>query len=101
MAVCENCGFKNATRIQIQYWKDENGEYQRQERCNGCAMIPDKYFRDALGNRVIGPSDNHAWHSVATGKVHTSTRQYADHLRRNGLVQKDGQNAKGSFRRKD
>jgi hypothetical protein len=101
MATCEGCMTDKAARVQVRYYKDGNGEFVKQERCNVCASLPDTHFRDALGNRVIGRSDSASWFSHATGEVHTSTRQFADFLRRNGLVQKDGRNAKGSFRRKD
>ena len=92
MAHCDNCNSDVATRIQIKYWfNKETSIHEKTERCNQCASIPDTTPRDAMGNKVVGFPDGY---SYATDAVHTSKREFAEHLKRNGLSQKDG-NLKG------
>lgn len=96
---CENCNSDDATKVTIKYHTIEYNIFLKKVSCNKCAgsSIAPSYPRDAMGNRVIGPKDNGSFYSYATDKVHTSTRHFADHLKKEGLIQKDGPNGRKKY----
>ncbi len=95
--VCNFCGSKSAIKVVVKYRhiKDPIGKEKilvKEEHCNLCMSMPNSPFhlKDALGNRVFGRKNDSAFYSYATGKYHKNNVDFADHLRNNGLVQKDG-----------
>lgn len=106
---CDNCGSNDCMKVTIKYEPIEHHDDPKQnisqkiEYCNLCAItgIGPAYARDALGNKVAWSEDQSGKFNYATGKAHTSQRDYAEHLKKEGLVQKgnDGQLSDRSFGR--
>ena len=93
---CDTCGTEDATRVVIKYHPlndpidRKSLNLERTEYCNRCENtgIGPSYNRDALGNRVQWSEAQAGKFNFATGKAHSSQKDYADHLKREGLVQK-------------
>ena len=96
--LCNFCRSDSAIKVVVKYHEIKDpydGEKKiliKQEHCNVCVTMPTSPFhlKDALGNRVIGRKNDSAFYSYATGKHHKNNVDFADHLRNNELVQKDG-----------
>lgn len=58
-------------------------------QCGACATVKRDYPRDAFGQRVALPTSWEPKFSYATGTPITSSRQYAEVLKRMNLVQKE------------
>ena len=88
MAYCNTCKAKDAIRVQIKYYfNKQSGMHEKMECCDRCSSIEDQAPRDALGHKVVGYKHGY---SYATDSVHTSKREFAEHLKEHDLIQKDG-----------
>jgi len=86
---CAACGSMDWRTWRCWYETEvKDGPRLRRESCDRCAGVKPSFNRDAAGNRVAFSNDLIGKRSYATGEVITSQRQYADTLKRQGLIQK-------------
>lgn len=88
---CINCGSStsNSWVRQTVSLPDYKSPVLATVQCGDCATVKRDYPRDAEGQRVKLPSDFSPHFSYATGENITSSRQYAESLKRQNLVQKE------------
>lgn len=88
MAYCMNCKSTLPIRVVTRYvLNNKTAMYEKIEQCDRCDVVADQVPRDAMGNKVIGYPDGY---SYATDSVHTSKREFSEHLKSHDLIQKDG-----------
>jgi len=98
---CDGCNTENARFLRIKFVPikvDDSGrtvESSKVEYCDLCQNVVPQYARDALGQKVSLPTGFHKPFSYATGTPITSSRQYAEVLKRLNLAQKNGGEIQG------
>lgn len=95
---CNGCGSDDAHEVVSrskrdektkEFVLDEKGHIVTIETCNMCSSnTKDSRPRDAEGNIVTFPESAEGKYSYSTDKVHTSKREFSEHLKKNDLFQK-------------
>ena len=79
---CKSCG--STTWLMWRYNATSNIE-----ACSDCGIVKPTYPRDAMGQKVSLPINYHKDYSYAIDGPITGSRQYAEVLKKNNLVQKE------------